>query len=436
MEDLFSLLSTKYPDFVPDVTSESPLIILPAGIKLESITHALQNFYKFAALTIHPSGKPRLTINLLDDSQIVEFVENDPVNVYQLNSYQFAVAGDQSILLTLDFLQTWRSRRILNLSLFPDLTCTAVMLKFALQSTPFDWKKWSVLQISKFFFGFYAEFFFNDFVTTEIDENSKPEILQILNKKPNYVKQLFSKLEISRSIGVLADPIKLSGTPDSPTTPSSSNFLDQIDAIIVLSPVDPSINLAVRVTESTKKIYVQELYRASMLLQDVHEMPNWFDSILQSPEIRDTHETQFLLIQVEAVSEAIAYSVSSIVKTEQYQLITELFASSFLVRPWLEASIGIVKSLRFSQTVKNWSKYDLGDKFQHTATFCLEIAKFDNPENLSDSLSSVLENFMGKLKKSVHMEEYKNQFIVTAGLTGELPEDIKIAIHASNLSKI
>ena len=110
--------------------------------------------------------------------------------------------------------------------------------------------------------------------------------------------------------------------------------LDYVDAVSVMHPCDSSVNLGIQILESHKKLIVQELARAHMLLSDcVGDSDAEVFSLLSARVDPRRGAGLFVIFQIEAETEELVEMVSSVVQDQNWFLIqeTQAFAGVMVV---------------------------------------------------------------------------------------------------------
>jgi hypothetical protein len=131
-------------------------------------------------------------------------------------------------------------------------------------------------------------------------------------------------------------PLRIA-VPDDQEYPIS---LDRLDALSIVDPSDPHVNIAIRVLESHKKMIVQELVRADMLLCDLKISEEW-DVLKHGTHVIKLAElpecTCYIVFTIHSEDSDVRSEVAQIVEEQTWFLIQEVQAfHGVMVTPFNE----------------------------------------------------------------------------------------------------
>ena len=172
-----------------------------------------------------------------------------------------------------------------------------------------------------------------------------------LHKKPRFAIAQIQDMQMSHEIGPVGKPVALpvAQFQDEGKFPgwSYEKSLDNTDPMAVISPGFPGVNLAIGVLETHKKIFIQELYRGRLLLEETQGISDaWAAELLtdaRNGAVNSVYpcDKQFpvppavICFQVEAADEEAAATVASAVQQYEFFCVQELqgYVGVF-PRPW------------------------------------------------------------------------------------------------------
>ena len=229
---------------------------------------------------------------------------------------------------TLHFIVTWTEQRRLSTREegFPDLSALSVCAAWSSTGAQ------SLFEAVKKFFTLADWPWYEGSVARQVDAGEFEETEEIpdtpdredhapLAKKSRLLQGHIRELARIAECGVFSKPLALT---DDEGWDAEKSALEALDVMPILSPLSPSVNLAVRVLETHKKSFIQELARGRMLLSECSGNGNWHAELLK-PLVLAQYPA-YLVFQVEAEKLAIAESVMAVVECEKWFALQELQA--------------------------------------------------------------------------------------------------------------
>jgi len=230
---------------------------------------------------------------------------------------------------TLAFIFRWAEQRGLSPDDegFPDASSLAVCAAWASAGAP------SLLAALRKFFtladwpwheGSVSKQIDANFEDVQVDTPGREDQKIPAHRRPRHVQGQVRELAMLAEAGAYGTPLSLWKDANSASWDGDRNSLEALDVLAILSPVSPAVNLAVRVLETHKKAFVQELARARMLLADCAGLGDWPSEILRKIVFPDY--PAYLVFQVEAESREVAETVMSVMVCERWFALQELQA--------------------------------------------------------------------------------------------------------------
>ena len=283
--------------------------------------------------------------------------------------------------------------------------------------------------------------------TASTEEGSSPREERIpIHKKPRYALAQIRDQRRIMLVGGGGDAVRLHENDLKSGLPSwtESNSLDAIDVMAVIAPFPPHINLAVRVLETQKKLFLQEISRSHMLLADCDGSGRWEDLLL-SPMTDFGKSCQiYSVFQIYTSDLEISTLVSAVLEQQLWFAHQEWQGyHGLFVRPFGEPLYGCEN---LSECEPGWVSTGVAAAMQRAVKtgftisfvtgFCLVR---DQPYGAVDGMQLDLNEPIVKTLLRVRKvlqerpdydSSFKGRFFVTGGLIrGDLPDHIDQAIN-------
>ena len=229
---------------------------------------------------------------------------------------------------TLEFIVTWTIRRRLSSREegFPDISALSVLAAWSSAGAN------SLFDAIRKFYTLADWPWYEGSIARQVDagEFEEPEPVPNtpdrddhapLAKKNRLLQGHIRELARIAECGVYSKPLALT---DDEGWDAEKSALEALDVMPILSPLSPSVNLAVRVLESHKKAFIQELARGRMLVSECTGDGVWYSQLLQPLVLHEY--PAYIVYQVEAENIATAEVVMAVVGCERWFAMQELQA--------------------------------------------------------------------------------------------------------------